>query len=92
MLFNLKYILISMRPRQWTKNSFLFAGLVFSRNLFDPDLFVKVIIGFGLFSLGASSIYLYNDIRDLEMDRKHPEKCKRPLPVGHLRISTAYGA
>jgi 4-hydroxybenzoate polyprenyltransferase len=88
----LKYILISMRPPQWVKNAFLFVGLVFSRQLFNVDLLFKVVSGFALFSLGASSIYLFNDIRDVEEDTRHPEKCRRPLPAGKLRMPTAYGA
>jgi 4-hydroxybenzoate polyprenyltransferase len=88
----LKYILIAMRPPQWVKNAFLFVGLIFSRQLFNVDLLSKVVSGFALFSLGASSIYLFNDIRDMEEDTRHPEKCRRPLPAGKLRIPTAYGA
>jgi len=88
----LKYILISMRPPQWVKNALLFVGLIFSRQLFNVDLFFKVVLGFALFSLGASSIYLFNDIRDREEDAIHPEKRGRPLPAGKLRIPMAYGA
>ena len=88
----LKYVLISMRPPQWVKNALLFVGLIFSRQLFNVDLLFKVVSGFALFSLGASSIYLFNDIRDREEDTIHPEKRGRPLPAGKLRIPTAYGA
>jgi 4-hydroxybenzoate polyprenyltransferase len=79
-----------MRPKQWVKNVFIFAGLIFSRNLFDLGLLAKVAAGFVLFSLGASSIYLFNDIRDKEKDKEHPEKCVRPLAAGHLEVSKAY--
>ena len=88
----LEYILISMRPPQWVKNALLFVGLIFSRQLFNVDLLFKVVLGFALFSLGASSIYLFNDIRDMGEDTRHPEKRGRPLPAGKLRIPTAYGA
>jgi len=88
----LRYVLISMRPPQWLKNAFLFVGLVFSRQLFNVDLTFKVLLGFALFSLGASSIYLFNDIKDMAEDARHPEKCRRPLPAGKLRVPTAYGA
>jgi len=90
MMSDLKYLLISMRPKQWVKNLFIFAGLIFSRNLFDLTLLAKVTVGFFLFSLGASAIYLFNDIKDIEKDREHPEKCKRPLAAGHLQVPKAY--
>jgi len=60
-----------MRPRQWIKNVFIFAGLIFSRNLFDTHLLIKVIAGFSLFCLGASSIYIFNDIKDINKDKEH---------------------
>jgi len=90
MLTSLKYILISMRPKQWVKNLFVFAGLIFSRNLMDPHLLMKVTLGFALFSVMASSIYLFNDIRDIGNDRNHRDKHKRPIASGILKISTAY--
>jgi 4-hydroxybenzoate polyprenyltransferase len=79
-----------MRPKQWVKNIFLFVGLVFSQNLFQAGLFIKVTGGFILFCLVASSIYIFNDIHDRESDRKHPEKSQRPLAKGTLRVSEAY--
>lgn len=79
-----------MRPKQWVKNVFIFAGIIFSRNLFQTEPLIKVMIGFILFSLASSSIYIFNDIRDMKQDRQHPEKCKRPLPAGKLRTSTAF--
>jgi 4-hydroxybenzoate polyprenyltransferase len=90
MFSKVKSILISMRPKQWFKNFFLFVGLVFSKNLFQAGLFIKVSEGFILFCLVASSIYIFNDIHDRESDRKHPEKCQRPLSKGTLRVSEAY--
>jgi 4-hydroxybenzoate polyprenyltransferase len=90
MLTSLKYILISMRPAQWVKNLFIFAGLVFSRNLFNAEAFLTVGFGFVVFSLAASGIYIFNDIQDLENDKSHPEKRKRPLPSGRISIPTAY--
>ena len=79
-----------MRPKQWFKNILLFVGLVFSQNLFQIGLFIKVSGGFVLFCLAASSIYVFNDIHDRESDRKHPEKCRRPLAEGTLQVSEAY--
>ena len=81
---------MTMRPRQWFKNIFLFVGLVFSQNLFQIDLFIKVCEGFLVFCLAASSIYVFNDIHDRESDRRHPEKYRRPLAQGSLLVSEAY--
>jgi len=85
-----KFILISMRPRQWVKNTFLFSGLVFSKNLFQAELLMKVSMGFILFCLAASSIYIFNDIQDRQNDSKHPEKGRRPIALGNLPVTQAY--
>ena len=81
---------MTMRPRQWFKNIFLFVGLVFSLNLFQVALFIKVCGGFLIFCLAASSVYIFNDIHDRESDRKHPQKHRRPLAEGTLQVSEAY--
>ena len=78
-----------MRPHQWLKNVFLFAGIIFSRNFFNVGLFINVFEGFILFCLAASSIYIFNDVMDVKNDRLHPEKRNRPLAAGHLGIPTA---
>jgi 4-hydroxybenzoate polyprenyltransferase len=85
-----KFIWISMRPRQWVKNTFLFSGLVFSKNLFQAELLMKVSMGFILFCLAASSIYIFNDIQDRQNDSKHPEKGRRPIALGNLPVTQAY--
>lgn len=85
----LKYILKAMRPRQWTKNAFIFAALVFDRKLLDLSALTKTILAFLLFCLLASSVYLINDIIDRESDRFHPVKKNRPIASGKLPISTA---
>jgi 4-hydroxybenzoate polyprenyltransferase len=90
MMSQIKYIFMAMRPKQWVKNVFIFAGLIFSRNLFDASLLTKVFLGFILFCLGASSVYIFNDICDIEKDKEHPEKCKRPLAAGHINLTKAY--
>ena len=92
MMLQLAYILESMRFRHWIKNILIFAGLIFSLNLFDSVLLAKVFVGFILFGLGASSIYILNDIQDREKDKEHPEKSKRPLASGSLRAANAYMA
>ena len=78
-----------MRPQQWVKNIFIFAGLLFSKNFYNPELLAKVISGFGIFCLGASSIYILNDVLDFDSDRLHPEKKNRPLPSGRLSVKAA---
>ena len=77
------------RPRQWLKNLVLFTGLIFSGWLFLPDKFWPVAIGFIIFCLLTGSVYILNDIIDLESDRLHPFKKKRPLAAGELPIPIA---
>ncbi len=85
----LKRLFVSMRPEQWIKNVFVFATLLFSKNLFHLARFSRVFLGFGLFCLVASSVYLINDVFDIGSDRKHPVKSRRPLPSGELKVRTA---
>jgi len=80
----LKQILISMRPKQWTKNMILFAPLIFSRNLFDTQSLLKIMEAFILFTLLCGAVYIFNDIIDIEKDRCHPKKSQRPLAAGKL--------
>ncbi len=74
----------SLRPRQWTKNLILFAGLIFSQNLGDTGLFLRAAAGAGVFSLLSGCIYLFNDIVDVDLDRQHPYKRFRPVASGRL--------
>ena len=85
----LKHLLKTMRLRQWTKNGFVFFALIFDKQLFLRDPFLRTLEGFFLFCLISSSVYLFNDITDIEADRKHPEKKNRPLASGKLPISVA---
>ena len=78
-----------MRPKQWAKNVFLFAAVVFDRQLGVPITLIRSILGFILFSLLASTIYLINDIADVEEDRQHPKKMHRPIASGALPLGTA---
>ena len=84
-----KSLLKLMRPKQWIKNFFLFAALIFSGNLFNIDPLLLTIAGFILFSLTASCVYIINDICDREKDRQHPKKCKRPIASGAVSIPQA---
>ena len=88
----LKHLLKTMRPRQWTKNGFVFFALIFDKQLFMLEPFLKTLVGFFLFCLISSSVYLFNDIADIEADRKHPEKKHRPLASGKLSIGVATAA
>ena len=78
-----------MRPKQWTKNVFVFAALVFDGKLTHPALLLKVIALFALFCLISSSVYLLNDLADIEKDRAHPKKRHRPLASGALKPAYA---
>ncbi|MFW6140115.1 MAG: decaprenyl-phosphate phosphoribosyltransferase [Acidobacteriota bacterium] len=84
----------SARPKQWIKNFFIFAPLIFSQNLFEIPLLIKSVIAFAAFCLLSGSLYILNDIRDLDEDRHHPIKSKRPLASGkisQIQAWTAFG-
>ncbi len=84
-----KAIIAAMRPRQWTKNLIIFAGLIFSQNIFHPSLLKTSIIAFFAFCLAASSVYIINDIKDVERDKLHPIKKNRPLAAGLITVGQA---
>jgi 4-hydroxybenzoate polyprenyltransferase len=88
---SLRTVLISFRPTQWFKNLFIFAALIFSRNLDDFSKGLSILGAFILFCLLSSGTYLINDLFDLVDDRKHPAKSQRPLASGQLKKSTAIG-
>jgi 4-hydroxybenzoate polyprenyltransferase len=79
-----------LRPRQWLKNVFVFAGLIFSRHFFDPKSIEMSVYAFIVFSLLSSSGYILNDIIDYREDKAHPSKAKRPIAAGQItRVSAA---
>src|SRR5512145_1044816 len=89
----LKALIKTMRPRQWaTKNIFIFAALVFDKQLFIVESFLRTLAGFALFCLISSSVYIFNDLADLEAARQHPEKKNRPIASGRLPVSVAWTA
>ncbi|MGE5250166.1 MAG: decaprenyl-phosphate phosphoribosyltransferase [Bacteroidota bacterium] len=88
----LKALLKTMRPRQWSKNVFIFAALVFDKQLFIPNSFLRTLAGFALFCLVSSAVYIFNDLADIEADRQHPEKKNRPIPSGQLPVGVAWAA
>ncbi|TKJ41646.1 decaprenyl-phosphate phosphoribosyltransferase [candidate division LCP-89 bacterium B3_LCP] len=77
-------LITAARPRQWTKNLIIFAGLIFSQNFFHIDYLRTSILAFVAFCLAASSVYIINDLKDLEQDRLHPIKKNRPLAAGKV--------
>lgn len=78
-----------MRPRQWTKNVFVLAALVFDRQLFHIQSLERTLLTFLIFCLVSSSVYLINDVMDMEADRLHPVKKNRPIASGKLPVSVA---
>ena len=82
----------SLRPQQWIKNFFIFAPLIFSRNIFNRPLLLTTIAAFAAFCLISSAHYIFNDLRDIEDDRRHPVKSRRPLASGRLKKGPAIAA
>lgn len=81
----------SLRPRQWPKNAVVLAGLLFARELGQPDSAVRALTGAGLFCLLSSTVYLVNDVLDRDKDRMHPTKRLRPIASGIVPIPLALG-
>lgn len=81
----------ALRPKQWTKNLLLFVGVIFSQHLSDTALLQRAAAGFVAFSLLSGSVYVLNDLMDVEADRQHPKKCKRPIASGRLPVPLAWG-
>jgi 4-hydroxybenzoate polyprenyltransferase len=79
----------TMRPTQWPKNGFVFAGILFDKQLLDAEPLARVLVTFVLLCLSASTIYIINDLVDIERDRLHPTKRHRALPSGQLPIRWA---
>ena len=88
----LRALIKTMRPKQWAKNVFLLAAIVFDRKLTNPDAMLNTVIGIVVFSLVASVVYIINDIADVEADRQHPTKRERPIAAGKLPKSVAWAA
>jgi len=79
----------AMRPRQWTKNLLLFAGIVFAAELGDSGRWVQAIAAFAAYCAASSAAYLVNDVHDRDADRRHPLKRLRPVAHGDLPVKTA---
>jgi len=83
-------VLVSLRPRQWVKNLFVFAGLVFGQRLFTPAVW-PALAAFAIFCVLSGAIYLVNDVADRDKDRLHPKKRERPIAAGRLPARVALG-
>jgi 4-hydroxybenzoate polyprenyltransferase len=84
-----KEMIISMRPKQWYKNFVLFAGITFSLNFFNIQMWITVLFSLIIFCIVSGSVYITNDIMDKEKDKSHPIKCNRPITSGKLNASCA---
>lgn len=85
-------LLKTMRPHQWVKNLFVLAPLVFAQELFDLPVALRAAIGFALFCLTSSTVYILNDLQDVDADRAHPVKQNRPIAAGIVPERTALRA
>ena len=82
----------ALRPKQWTKNLLVFVGALFSQHLADPAVLARAGAGFAAFSLLSGSVYVLNDLQDVEADRQHPRKRRRPIASGRLPAGVARAA
>ncbi|MBP8952150.1 MAG: decaprenyl-phosphate phosphoribosyltransferase [Armatimonadetes bacterium] len=82
----------AMRPKQWTKNLLLFAALLFAKEYAQADSVLRVVAAFVLFCILSGTVYLVNDVADLEQDRNHPRKRLRPIASGALSPGIALAA
>jgi 4-hydroxybenzoate polyprenyltransferase len=85
-------LIISMRPKQWTKNLVLFAGIVFSKEFFEPEYVLLSFYGFAVFCGLSGAIYILNDLIDRDRDREHPKKSSRPITAGRVGTPAAASA
>ena len=79
----------ALRPKQWTKNVVIFAGLVFDAKLSNTTYLLHTVVGCVAFCFVSGAVYLINDLTDIEKDRQHPRKRHRPLASGRLPVSVA---
>lgn len=82
--------LVSLRPRQWVKNFFIFSPLLFDAQFTNLHHLLKTTAAFFLFCFLSGSLYIFNDIRDIEKDRQHPRKKSRPIAAGQLSVTSAF--
>ncbi len=82
--------ILLLRPLQWFKNLFVFAPIFFGNNLLDASCFMQTLWVFVAYCLVSSSVYCFNDIQDVESDRRHPRKCHRPIAAGKVSVAMGY--
>jgi len=83
----IKSVFLLLRVRQYYKNMMIFVGIFFSKNLFETTYYFNIVLGFILLCCASSFNYIINDIKDIENDKKHPEKLrKKPLASGEIPI------
>lgn len=87
-MLNFQALVKLLRPHQYVKNSFIFIGVLFGHQWQYPDL-IRALVVFVAFCICSSAVYVLNDIIDIEADRAHPRKSKRPLPSGQLSVTFA---
>ncbi len=85
----IQLIIKSMRPRQWTKNAFLLAPLIFDKQLTNPTALFRTLTGLFLFCIISGIVYILNDILDIQYDQEHPIKRNRPIASGKLSVKSA---
>ena len=86
----MKKTLLLIRPQQWIKNGFVLIPMFFGGRLLNADDAIASVVTFFAFSFAASAIYCFNDIVDVDADRRHPVKCHRPIASGAVSVPTAY--
>ena len=86
----MKKTLLRIRPQQWIKNGFVLIPMFFGGRLLNADDVIASVVTFFAFSFAASAIYCFNDIVDVDADRRHPVKCHRPIASGAVSVPTAY--
>lgn len=86
----MKKTLLLIRPQQWLKNGFVLIPMFFGGRLLNADDVIASVVTFFAFSFAASAIYCFNDIVDVDADRRHPVKCHRPIASGTVSVPTAY--
>lgn len=86
----MKKTLLLIRPQQWIKNGFVLIPMFFGGRLLNADDVIASVVTFFAFSFAASAIYCFNDIVDIDADRRHPVKCRRPIASGAVSVPTAY--
>ena len=79
----------NLRPRQWTKNLLLFAGVIFARKLGFSACVTRAVLGAIVFCFASGVVYVFNDVADRKLDQRHPNKCRRPIASGRLSVNQA---